>query len=564
MKNDFLYSSMTSAAAIALDESLFDELFGLYKHEIFKSLLYTFEMDFLMNDQRGGAVDTFHNIRGMDTDSNLHWKSEKAEAEWKGKFTEATKLAQVEAAEYHKVSKKVYHNSPAYNGIKKEAKTQFNEKGTMVNDAYVSGKRLVPKRMGAIENQAQLDHVIAPRKIILDPYRVLADIPAIELSNSPDNLRFTNACLNNIKDEMSTKEFFDWCEDNPDKVNYRGIRGEALPEEVKAQMRYEENRSRQIIDKRIDAELTRQYCLSSRFRKDLAKAAATEGAKIGVKQVIGFIFAEIVFAVIDEMEGVKFDLNLDLGDFFTRLGNGIKRGFENAKIKYKDIIARFFSGTATGALSSVTTTICNIFFTTAKNVIKIIRRSWSTIVKATEIVFINPDGYLLGDRIKALVTVIATGASMIAGALVSEALESTPIGVLPFHDLIEAFCGALVSGLLSCTFIFIMDKSENVKKLVSVLNEIPTIDYEVQYYRKQAEFFENYAAKLMALDIDKFKEETSSYEFISDVISDATTPAALNEALLGIYEKLGMDIPWKDYDSFDAFMLDPDSEDVIG
>lgn len=561
MKNAFVYSSMTSAAAIAPDGSLFDELFGLYKHEIFKSLLYTFEMDFLMNDQRGGAVDTFHNIRGMDTDPNLHWKSEKAKCEWGSKFSEAQNQAHREAAEYDRV---LYHNHPVYKGIVREAREQFDKNGTMIDDTYVSGKKLYARSIGDRQNQAQLDHVIAPKNVIDDPYRVLAGISPLDLANNPENLRFTNACLNNNMRDKSPEEYFKWCEEHPGQVNYNGNRGEPLPDEVKDKMRQEVKRSQKFINEKVDAVLTREYCLSPRFRKDLAKAAATEGAKIGVKQVIGFIFAEIVFAVIDEMEGVKFDLNLDLGDFFTKLGNGIKRGFENAKIKYKDIIAKFFSGTATGALSSVTTTICNIFFTTAKNVIKIIRRSWSTIVKATEIVFINPDGYLLGDRIKALVTVIATGASMIAGALVSEALESTPIGVLPFHDLIEAFCGALVSGLLSCTFIFIVDKSENVKKLVSVLNEIPTMDYEVQYYRRQAEFFENYAAKLMDYDLEKFKVETSSYEFISDVISDATTPESLNKALLVIYDKLGMDIPWKDYDSFDAFMLDPNSEDVIG
>lgn len=51
--------------------------------------------------------------------------------------------------------------------------------------------------------------------------------------------------------------------------------------------------------------------------------------------------------------------------------NGVKKGLDNAKKKYKEMLTKLEEGIAAGALASLTTTICNIFTTTMKKRCKV-------------------------------------------------------------------------------------------------------------------------------------------------------------------------------------------------
>ena len=73
----------------------------------------------------------------------------------------------------------------------------------------------------------------------------------MKLANSPENLVFTNAALNLNKRDMTVEEYISWCEENPDKVNWRGKKGEPLTEEVKQKLREEYNESKKAYDAKI-------------------------------------------------------------------------------------------------------------------------------------------------------------------------------------------------------------------------------------------------------------------------------------------------------------------------
>ena len=98
----------------------------------------------------------------------------------------------------------------------------------------------------------------------------------------------------------------------------------------------------------------------------MAKAAGTVGVQMGLRQAVGFLFAEIWFSIKEEFHKLNVQPGWDmyLGDFFTAIGNGIKNGFNSAKTRYKEMFSKFLEGTISGAISSVTTSLCNIFFTT--------------------------------------------------------------------------------------------------------------------------------------------------------------------------------------------------------
>ena len=142
-------------------------------------------------------------------------------------------------------------------------------------------------------------------------------------------------------------------------------------------------------------------------------------------------------------------------------------------------LRKFIDGGIAGVLSSITTTICNIFFTTAKNVVKIIRQSYASIVQAAEVLLINPDGYLFGDRMLAVTKIIATGASIVVGSMVSIALEGTALGQIP-GDIVQTFLGSLVTGIMSCTLLLFLDRRKTVQNLVGFLNSLDNgVDIEI-------------------------------------------------------------------------------------
>lgn len=278
---------------------------------------------------------------------------------------------------------------------------------------------------------------------------------------------------------------------------------------------------------------------------------------MGLRQALGLVFSEIWFSVRDEIkQGKENDKAL-----FNNIATGIKKGLENAKLKYKELWHKFIEGTVGGILSSLTTTLCNIFFTTAKNVIRIIRQSWASLVEATKILLFNPDFLPIGERFRATTKIIATGASVVAGTMVGDLIIKTGIATIPVvGDIVQTFCGTLVTGIMSCSLLYLLDRNSAVNKIVQVLNSIPTIDNIVVYYRMQAQLLEEYCAKLMDIDLAKFQKETESYSEAVFILEKASNQQELNFALRTVCEKLEINSPIGSYKNMNSFMTDPNSK----
>ena len=512
------------------DEDVFNGIWEQYERVIIRSLITSFGLDFLVKDQHGGDVDTVHNVRQIGNDPNMKYKNKQNETDYEKR---------------EKYDTHAYHNDPRFKEKKRQAKQDYDTNGIKQEDGYVPGNTVIPRNNKTIPRgqQGQVDHKIPGHKISNDRGRVLSGLDGVELANSPENLVFTNAALNLNKRDMTVEEYISWCEENPDKVNWRGKKGEPLPEEVKQKLREEYNESK----KAYDAKIERAYYTSSKFAKDTAVAAGKIGAQMGLREVLGFVFAEVWFTVKEELQNMPE--NSELIDMLKTAGNGIKKGFENARKKYKEIMEKLQEGFVAGALSSITTTICNIFFTTAKNLVKCIRQIWASIVQAGKVLLFNPDNLMFGERIKTATVILGTGASVLVGTAVGEAISKTPIGAIPvIGTSVSIFCSSLVSGLMSCTLLICLDRSKLINSVIKALNAIPS---EANNYRKIAEAMEQLAAKFANLDIDKFKAETKKYASISNSISKANTEEELNHILMDAYRNSGISIPWKgDFDSF--------------
>lgn len=513
MNNANFIASLDDTSCIVKEDSIYESLFKQYERVVLESLITSFGLDMLMGDKHGGDVDTIHNVRQIGTDPQMTYKNRQNEQDYENR------------GEYNS---NTYHKHRDYISTNRKYSKQRKE-GTLI-DSY-TGELLDPSE------SHDLDHIISAKEIHEDRGRVLAGLKGEDLANDPDtNLTPTNRHTNRSKGQKSMDEYLE-------------RKGDEYTEEQKERMREKDRIARESYERKI----SREYYTSKKFFGDTAIAAGKLSLKMGIKAALGLVFAELWFAARDEIAKIA----TYGAELFNAIGRGIKKGFENAKAKYTEIWHKFLNGAVAGVLSSLVTTLTNIFFTTAKNVVRIIRQSWSTLVEATKILLFNPDCLRFGERIRAASKVLGTGACVLAGIMVTEAISKTPIGTIPFAgEIAAAFCGTFVCGIMSCSLLYLLDRNEAINNIVRKLDKLPTIENYISYAKEQARMLEEHAVKVYNMDVARFKAESEfiikALENISNGISDFELIIALKEK----YVSLNLPLPWGDSTSFNDFMQD--------
>lgn len=519
-------------------DDIFQTLLREYERVVVTSLVTSFGLELLVSeasdvtgserlafDRHGGDVDTVHNVRQMGIDPKMGYKNPANEVAYEARGAYDPKR-------YHPQS------GSNYATIKHEAREAARDSGKGVEDAYTGGTVWFTKAKGHPEAKAELDHVLSAKWIHDDRGRVLAGMDGTELSDDPSNYRFTNKSLNA---SMGARDIPDWLAEHADEVT----------DEQRDRMigAYEEARTR------YDASVAAYYT-SPAFAKDLGRAAGRQSAMMAARQVCGLVLAEVWFAVKRRLEETR--PGFDPAGLAKSLAQGTKEGFANAKDKYRELLSAAADGALAGALASVTNTLANIFMTTSRSMGKVIRESYASLVDAARVLIVNPDGYLFGERLRAAAKVVATGASVVLGTAVMDAVARTPIVSIPYvGEAVQSFCGALVTGSLSCTLLLYLDRSEWANRLVACLNNVPTVELRVEQMRLEVEALTRYAAELAAIDYDALEREIAAVEDAVSGISAASSPEELNKALRSAASAIGVSIPWEG--DFADFMEDPTS-----
>lgn len=510
-------------------DNIMSSLFEQYERVVMESLFTSFGLEALLDrsipDQHGGDVDTIHSVRTMEKDSQMRYKNPQNEKAYR------------QNGPYNPDS---YHNrNPQYKNEREGFKKQRQD-GSLA-DTY-TGKPIRPGE------PFDTEHKKPSKEVHEDRGRILSGLKGTDLANSPENLGATSPHINRTKGADSMEAFLE-------------KHGSEYTPEERQRMLEEDKQTRSAYERKIAI----AYYTSSRFLKDTAKAAGKTGAKMAARQALGFVFAEIWFTLRSEFQTLgESGAKLDVQEFFRTIGNGIRNGFQNAMAKYKAVLDRALDGVLSGALASLTTTLCNIFFTTAKRAVRFIRETWASLVQALKILLYNPDGLPFGERIRAAAKVVAAGASVVAGILVSNLIEATPLGHIPvLGEIIQTFCGTLVAGILSCTLLYVLDRSELVQSLVSKLNQIPTAADNAAHFRRQAEMLEEHAAALMKIDRETFQRECAAYAAAAEGLQQTKSPEELNHLLKRLMRELSIPCPWGEKD-FDDFMTDTTSVLTFG
>lgn len=496
------------------EESVFYALFREYEHVIFKSILTAFALDQFINDQYGGDVDTIYSVGKIGTDPRMAYKNSKHAAAYENRGGYAHKDLETAGSNFQR--------------IKQEARTRYHEdpRNNTVQDAYEDKPLgfLGRARGHPTDKSAELDHVIAGKKIHDDRRRVLAGVPTQELADAEDNLRWTNEHLNK---SMQDDEIPDYIAEHPE-----------LPEDTKKRMMDAYNQAKASNEQKLARayyfDFTNPNC--RQFYLDAASAAGKRGVQMGLRQAVGFLLTEAWFSVRNEI--VRSDQSVE--GVLRAIPRGLELCVRDMTKNFGPLAAQFGGGVLSGVLSSVTSTVSNTFLTTTENFGRILRQAWASIVEALEVLFFNAKDQYLCDRMTAAAKILAAGAGMVIGTSIQESVLVKLTGTALPNDLkntVALFAGSLCTGLLTITFLFYIDNDPFQKLLETAYGA------HVKNLKEQGQHFREYCAKLEKIDIASLDKESKCVCALVERLETLDDSKAINAALLDAAQELGLPSP---------------------
>ena len=365
----------------------------------------------------------------------------------------------------------------------------------------------------------------------------------MELANKNSNLQATLETINKSKKEKSVSNYLDrlpsLIQDHKKTLERQQQRLESMPRETPEQKHNYQKKADEIrkLEEKIknlksidpdamkekdrqaraayEDQISTSYYTSSKFLKATVQQAGISGLKMGTRQMLGLVMAEIWFELRIQIPNILENIKqrFDLEKFIANVKDTLQGIWRRIQTRFHDFLIAFKDGVFAGVMASVTTTIFNIFATTQKATIKIIRESWGQLVKALKLMFFNPEKLGPTDLCKALTGIISTAAGVIIGSMIHA--ELLPLCGFPFGSELAIFAGALTTGLVTLGLTYVLLHSEFSQKAWNFFESIMPHAGKVREFEVINAELDNYLVELARIEFNMDPEELA--EFSSDL-----------------------------------------------
>lgn len=290
------------------------------------------------------------------------------------------------------------------------------------------------------KDDMDLDHIKSLKDFHDDGGFMLSEREKRDFAADPDNHAFTHKSINRSKAQKDLNEFAD---DNPKhKVDKR--------------------RTKAAHERAIKA--SEKYVPSGSLEKTVfvAKRATTDGVKIGAsqgsQQAVAILISEFISATFREVKDI-FENGLDIKDFswIESLKFRLLRVKERLLEKWKDVVVAFSTGAVSGIISAIITGLLNMLIRTGKNIVRVIREGFLSLMKAIKTLLFPTEGMTSLEAAHEASKVFTTGLVVTGGILAGEAI-ATSLGGIPFAGTISTVIAGLISGLGSLFAVYMLDK----------------------------------------------------------------------------------------------------------
>lgn len=464
----------------------------------------------------------------------------------------------------------------------KKIKDEYTEKDNL----YVSQNNMPDNYNDETHRkQAQPDHIV-PLKQLHEQYKhnyALDDSDLKRIANSESNLAITSAEINQVKRDMTNKQYIEWMDEHgkPLDENTKKIMLQKQKEATKsiesdvnktvaknlvgkgqvdekamknAVNEFKENNGQAPTEEQrnqIEQNLIKKK--TNEIRGTAVKNAAGQAKDYAVGNLILFIVKPIYYEISDIFKnGLKEGVGADsgsqaLGIRFTRVKKYV---MTHAKAFFGDSILDFVKG----FVSSLIEGIISLFVGMLKQVLKILKEGVKILVGSVQILFgKNAKAMSPAQKGDAIIKLIGGSIIAISGVALESLLNKIGIG-----DPWSVVLSTMLSGIASALFMYILNKADlfstKAERRYERVKEI--FDERIKDVQEATELFDRVALETM-------KEQRLQFESIQEEINtglESNDIDSINTGLYKLADFMKVDLPYSNTKEFCDYM---DSEEVL-
>ena len=453
-------------------QARFDQMISDMRNNVIQSIATPFGLGKVVAvyDKTGGNVDTIHNVRNNNKNGFGMSDDEKIKDGFGIYATTKEKETYKNRGGYNSNE---YHKDPNFIRINKNHSDQRKE-GKAVD--YMTGLLLDP------HTSCDEDHLKSGKENHDDAGRVLAGIEGKDLANTDSNLKPTDYTNNRAKKADSMETFIARKNENLKEIEIlqsKPTLTESEQNRLNKLKKFEKIDDKKALDAdkkardEIDEKINYTYYTSNKFIINTTKTSVVESGKMGLQQAFGAILVEIFASLIDEVIDIYkngWDVNDD--GFFMELGKRLQTISNKITAKWKEFAKSFKDGSISGFISNIVTVIINMFETTGKRIVRIIREGIFSLLKALKILIFPPEGLSYSDALHEAKKLMASGMIISGGVLLEEWLDKViraSVVLEPFADILIGVLAGTLTGLVISLALYYIDKKKNDKDAITYL-----------------------------------------------------------------------------------------------
>ena len=448
-----------------LPENQTSTLLHLCEASAISAITSQFGLASLIIDARdGGSVTTVHNFeKGITANEADAARYSDMIANRNGKYLE--------------VRNKVGYDKPL---VKRRNEALQNE--AIIIDEYTG--RNLPKY-----GRVHLDHIVSVKEIESSVSANLALSPEerAKIAADKENLALIDGSINQSKGSDEMKVFLNK-EDK--KTGQRKAEKFGIDEQKAMQ---KDKKARKFVYGEIDKAKVKKYS------KELLTTGCKDITKIMAYTVIGVAMREIAQGAITEIKlAFKQRGKESFGEIWVRFKTRMSEILDSLKSKWKDLVAGSIEEGLTSFISNLGVFLINVFATTLKRFVAMIRAGFVSLKEAVKIL-VNPPRGLDKDEVGYQAVKVLTAGLIGALSLgLSEAIDKfllsipvlTPIFsfIVPVigksvGDIVRTCLSAILGGVLTTIVIYFMDKLHSQSKADKIQIQLVTKSGEISAYQ---------------------------------------------------------------------------------
>lgn len=434
--------------------------------------------------------------------------------------------------------------------------------------------------------QAQPDHIVPLKQIHneLNNNYALDDSDIKKIANIDDNFAVTSAEINQVKKELSNKEYIDWMDEN-DRPLDEQTRQNMLNLQREAQSAVTKQANKKVFDNLagkadVDSKTltnaindfkatnngrtpTKEELIHIRkqiskhktneIRNKSIKNATSQAKDYAVGNLILFIVKPVYYEISDIFKnGFKDGVNASGGI------EAISLRFQRIK-RYVLAHAKGFLGDSfwefvKGFVSSLIEGIISLFVGIFKQVLKIIKEGIKIFVQSSKILFGKDSSKMSpAEKGDAIIKLLGGSIIAIAGIGIEALLNKIGIGE-PWSIVLST----MLSGIASALFMYLLNKVD----LFSVKAE-KRRNRILEIFRERIQDINEAAETCSVVSIETFRRQRMEYDALEHKINNGiknNNILEINDGLYHLANFMKVDLPYTNTDEFCDYM---DSETSI-